>query len=79
MNASYYLNIFDLIFGWSEFVRILNLEMFLQDECGRNVEHAGTGEESGCAVFANEHQRGVRRSPAAPTGRDLLGKRQSNR
>ncbi|KAK9288858.1 hypothetical protein L1049_017324 [Liquidambar formosana] len=28
-----------------------------QDQCGRNIEHVGPGEESWCAVLANEHQR----------------------
>ncbi|KAJ6817104.1 putative UDP-glucuronic acid decarboxylase 2 [Iris pallida] len=49
------------------------------DECGGDPEHAGAGEACRRPVPPHQHQRGVRRPPPAPPGRDLLGKRQPHR
>ncbi|KAI8574750.1 hypothetical protein RHMOL_Rhmol01G0378300 [Rhododendron molle] len=42
------------------FLSFLDSDFFAQDECGGDTEHVRAGKEGGRAVFANEHQRGVR-------------------
>lgn len=57
----------------------LSLIRISQDQCGRHPQHARPGQESRCALLADQHQRGLRRPPATPPGRDLLGQCQPHR
>lgn len=61
------------------FMFVLSLIRIPQDQCGGHPQHARPGQESRCALPANQHQRGLRRPPPTPPGGDLLGQRQPHR